>query len=265
MIQIKNLNFGYTKDKVLKNIDLNCSKGEVVSLLGPNGSGKSTLIKILAGVLKNSNYDLFKIKGRDIDSYNRKEIAKIVSYLPQFQEQIKGITVKEIVSLGRTPYKKNNWYLSKEDKDKVNWAMDYMKISQYANENIETLSGGQKQRVWIGMTLAQDTEIILLDEPVTYMDLKHQWELLKIINDLKEVCKKTVISVFHDINHALEVSDTTFLLKEGKVYSKGNTQFVINEKSIREVYDLNTKVCRVKGCCRNVLVPEEIKKIKGVI
>jgi iron complex transport system ATP-binding protein len=165
------------------------------------------------------------------------------------------MTVYELISMGRAPYHRSGWINTKEDKEKIQWAIDYMQLEHLKFRMVEMLSGGERQRVWIALVLAQDTPLILLDEPVTYMDMKYQCELLKIIRSLKDAFDKTVVAVFHDINHAVEISDCVYLLKNGRIYSSGTSEQVITERSIKDVYHVCAHVCKFKKCCRNVIVP----------
>jgi iron complex transport system ATP-binding protein len=192
-------------------------------------------------------------------SINPREIARQIAFLPQLQEKMNGLTVQQLVSMGRAPYQSSGWIWNREDKETVRWAMDYMRVDRLKNRMVHTLSGGERQRVWIAMILAQDTPIILLDEPVTYLDMKHQWNLLNTINDLKENYQKTIISVFHDVNHAIETSDMIYMLKDGRIYSSGDVEGIITELSIKHVYGVNAYVCDLQKCCQKVVVPESIK------
>ncbi|SDY74243.1 ABC transporter ATP-binding protein [Tindallia californiensis] len=260
MLSVKNLTYSYGNHPVLHQVTMDARQGEIISLIGPNGSGKSTLLRCISGLLTLKDSSAIQIDGRRISAYKRKELAKVVAFLPQFQEKMPGITVKELVAFGRTPYQRTGWLLSDDDREAIRWSLEFLQLENFENRMVDQLSGGERQRVWIAMALAQDTPIILLDEPVTYMDLKHQWELLGIISHLKEKFGKTVISVFHDINHALEVSDQICLLHQGKVHQMGNSEQVITEKSIKEVYGIKAQVCRTKTCCRSVVVPEGRKR-----
>lgn len=235
MIVAKELNFSYGKQNILKNVSFKAELGQIISLIGPNGSGKSTLLRCLSGLISASKNSIF-LFNQPIESMKPKEISKKVAFLPQFHERLQGVTVYELISMGRAPYQSSGWIQTKEDKGKIAWAIDYIQINHLTHRYVEMLSGGERQRVWIAMVLAQDTPIILLDEPVTYMDLKYQCELLRIIKDLKENFQKTVVAVFHDINHAIEVSDSIYLLKNGRVYKAGNNAQVITERAIKEVY-----------------------------
>lgn len=257
MIKVSNLNFSYKEKQVLKNIDFSASSGEIISLIGPNGCGKSTLLRVICGILSSQNGEVM-ISDTSIKDLSTKELSKQIAFLPQFQEKMNGVSVWELVSLGRAPYHKSGWMSSKVDKEKINWAIDYMNLSEYAHVDVEKLSGGERQRVWIAMVLAQDTPIILLDEPVTYMDIRYQCQLISIVKDLKKQFSKTIIAVFHDINHAIEVSDKIYLMKDGEVFDCGHSDQVINEQNIREVYGVHAHVCRPKPCCRNVVIPSEV-------
>lgn len=258
IIKTNDLSFEYGEKRVLSQIDFSVPSGSIVSLIGPNGSGKSTLLRCLAGILKTPQNTVF-IDGRPIESLKTKALAKKVAFLPQFQENLKSVSVYDLIAMGRAPYHNSGWFISNKDKEKIEWAMEYMSLTEYRKYSVNALSGGERQRVWIAMTLAQDTPVLLLDEPVTYMDLKYQQELLSVINDLKHTCRKTIIVVFHDINHAMGVSDFVYMLKDGKIYEKGPPEEVLTEKSISSVYDTTAHVCQFKECCWKVVVPERCK------
>lgn len=258
IISTDNLSFAYGENKILEKIDFSIPKGNVVSLIGPNGSGKSTFLRCLAGILKSSHNTVF-IKGQAIEKIKKKILAQNLAFLPQFQEKLSSISVYELITMGRTPFNSSGWLLSRKDKEKIEWAMEYMSLTKYRNRSVNALSGGEKQRVWISMVLAQDTPILLLDEPVTYMDLKYQQEFLSMIKDLKDTHGKTIISVFHDINHAMEVSDLVYMMKDGEIYKKGRPEEVLTEDSILKVYNVLAHVCKFKRCRRNVIVPQGVK------
>lgn len=260
-LRTDNLSFKYGKNEILHNINFTAGQREIISLIGSNGCGKSTLIRCLSAHCKISCKTVF-INGIPIENYRFQEISKKVSFLPQFHETLPGVSVYELISMGRTPYQKSGWIMDKNDKEKIEWAMEYMSLSEKKNCYIETLSGGEKQSAWIAMILAQDTPIILLDEPVTYMDIKNQWDLLETILDLKNNYGKTIVSVFHDINHAMEVSDVVYMMKNGVIYSEGPPGEVVTEESISEVYNICVHVCNFNKCCRQVIVPAGCNKYK---
>ncbi len=254
MIRAKNISFSYGDKSVIKNVDFYADKGEIISLIGPNGSGKSTLLRLLCKLLSPSEGSI-EIMGESIGELKPKELPQRVAFLPQFHEKMNGVSVYDLISMGRAPYHKSGWINTVEDKNKIEWAIDYMNLSELRGSDVEKLSGGQRQRVWIAMILAQDTPIVMLDEPVTYMDMKYQYQLLNIAQNLKTSFNKTVISVFHDINHAIEISDRIFMLKDGCVYSHGDSSKVVTERNIGDVYDVRAYVCEIAQCERAVVVP----------
>lgn len=259
MIDAKNIVFSYRDKKVLRGVDFTAHKGEVISLIGPNGSGKSTLLRCICGILSIQSGEI-NIMEQSIKKLPLRELSKRVAFLPQFHEKMNGVSVWELVSMGRAPYHTSGWVNTKEDKEKVQWSIDYMELADFAHKDVENLSGGEKQRAWIAMILAQDTPIILLDEPVTYMDIRYQCQLISIVKALKQEFNKTIVAVFHDINHAVEVSDRIYLMKDGEMFDCGENEMVINEENIRQVYGVHAHVCRPHKCCRNVVIPTGISE-----
>lgn len=258
MIQTDHLSFQYGDKKILNDINFNAPEKSIISLLGPNGSGKSTLLRCLSGLLKTSAKTIF-INGKPLENYKAKSLSQNIAFLSQFYENINSISVYDLISMGRTPYHSSGWIINCEDKEKIEWAINYMNLSAYRSYPVNALSGGERQRVFIAMTLAQDTPILLLDEPVTYMDLRYQQDLLAVIFDLKESCHKTIVSVFHDINHAMEVSDLVYIIKDGLIYGQGSPENVLTKKAISEVYGVCAHVHQFNQCCRKVIVPEGCK------
>lgn len=254
MLKANGISFSYGKQNILNHVNFEADHGQIISLIGPNGSGKSTLLRCLCGLLPVKRNTVF-LFDTPLEKLSTKEISQKIAFLPQFHERVQSITVYELISMGRAPYHRSGWVNTQEDCQKIDWAINYMQIDQLKHRLVEMLSGGERQRVWIAMVLAQDTPIILLDEPVTYMDLKYQCDLLRTLKDLKDNFHKTVIAVFHDINHAIEVSDYVYLLKHGCVYKAGLSEAVITEQSIKDVYGVRAHVCQFKKCCRSVVVP----------
>jgi ABC-type cobalamin/Fe3+-siderophores transport system ATPase subunit len=257
MLTTTQLDFSYGKRKILRDISFSATTGQVVSLLGPNGSGKSTLLRCLCRLLLVKENKIH-LDEKAIEQYSVKELAKRIAFLPQSRERITGIDVYDLVAMGRTPYNKSGWRLSAEDRRKIDWAMEYMQVGQYRQRRLDQLSGGEQQRVWIAMVLAQDTPLILLDEPLTYLDLKHQWDLLRVIKDLSRSYQKTVITVFHDLNHAMEISDSVYLLHQGMVYQSGPPLDVITAEAIHEVFGVCAQIHKVKKCWRSIVIPDGI-------
>lgn len=259
MIAAHALSVGYGKRTILHEVDFKAEKAQIIALIGPNGCGKSTMLRTLCGQIAPKKGSV-SICNQGVSTLGPKKLSKYIAFLPQMHEVLHGVSVYELVAMGRAPYHKSGWILSMEDKKKIQWALSYMDLENLVLRPVNQLSGGEQQRVWIAMALAQDTPIILLDEPVTYMDLKFQWELLSTIRDLRDTHKKTIISVFHDINHAIEVSDYIYLFKDGRVYAQGTSEEVITEENIGDVYGLRAHVCKFNRCHRNVVVPTSLKR-----
>ncbi|MFP4511265.1 MAG: ABC transporter ATP-binding protein [Spirochaetaceae bacterium] len=255
VVNTNGLRFSYGDHDVLHNVALAAYHGEVVGLLGANGSGKSTLLRCLAGLLPVPRSTV-TLAGRDLRSMKRKQIASMVSFLPQVHETLEFLTVGELVARGRHPHTAFGWRLSSHDRDAVASALSYVQLDTLRHRPINEISGGERQRAWIAMVLAQDTPLMLLDEPVTYLDIKHQWSLLEVLTDLSRNLGKTLITVFHDINHAMAVCDRVYLLAEGRVSVSGRPEEVITSDALRHAYGVSAHVCHVRQACRSVVVPE---------
>jgi iron complex transport system ATP-binding protein len=262
VIDTKNLAFGYSSKKILHDVSISIPQGNVVALIGPNGSGKSTLLRCLAGILAVPKKTVY-INGLPVEKYNTNRLARQIAFLPQFQENPGSVSVYDLIAMGRASYHRSGWISNQEDREKIKWAMEYMNLTDYACSAVNALSGGVRQRVWIAMTLAQDSPVILLDEPVTYMDIKHQQELLAVISDLRRTCNKTVITVFHDINHAMEVSDLVCVMRDGRIYDFGQPEEIVTEQMISEVFEVQAHVCHFHQCRRKVVVPGSCRMRKG--
>lgn len=239
-ISFHNLSLGYKNHKVLENINLTLPKGKIVALLGPNGCGKSTLLKSITKILLPLRGEL-RYENKDISKIDAKELAKQISLLPQIQPIPEGIDVKTLVSYGRSPYG-NFWgSLKQEDENIIEKTMLDTGVYELKDKLVSELSGGQRQRAWLAMVLAQDTPYILLDEPTTYMDINHQVELMNILKKLNKK-GKTIIVVLHDINQACRYCDYLVVLKKGKLISKGSPKEIINEKLLKEVFQIDSQI-----------------------
>lgn len=254
MLRTNKLNFYYGKKQVLDNVNFSANEREIIALIGPNGSGKSTLLRCLSGILRAGN-NAVTLFGRSIHTMKTQQVAKHIAFLPQVHERVDNTRVYELVSMGRLAYSTLGWVQSREDKEIIAWALSYMHLTDLQDRTIEELSGGERQRVWIAMILAQDTQIVLLDEPVTYMDMKYQYQLLYMLRDLKEKFNKTIVAVFHDINHSLEVADRIYLLKNGKIFVCGTSNDVVTADNIKKVYDVTAHVGNFDVLDKHVVVP----------
>ncbi|WP_071517675.1 ABC transporter ATP-binding protein [Geitlerinema sp. PCC 9228] len=237
----QNLSLGYEKNPIVVDLSLAVPAQAISVLVGPNGCGKSTLLRGLARLLK-PTHGVVYLDGNDIRQLPTKGVAKRLGILPQNPSTPAGLTVKELVAQGRYPYQ--NWLQqwSREDETMVEQAMQTARIQEFAHRPIETLSGGQQQRAWVATVLAQDTDILLLDEPTTYLDIARQIELLDLLRQLNQEQKRTIVMVLHDLNQACRYADFLMAVKDGQLRACGSPQEVMTESIVREVFDLECRI-----------------------
>jgi iron complex transport system ATP-binding protein len=238
-ITVKNLSYSYGEKNVLKNIDLSFNKGNFYSIIGPNGSGKSTFIKNISKTIAPKHGSVF-IDNQDICSFNNKELAKIMAVIPQNIQIDYDFTVLDIVMMGRSPYKRRFEDFNMEDTKVVEKYMKATNTWDLKNKLITEVSGGEAQRVIAARALSQETDIILLDEPTSHLDIQYQIEFLNIFRGLKK--DRVIIAVLHDLNLASIFSDEIILINEGQVVAKGKPWDVINKENIKNVYNLSVEV-----------------------
>jgi len=248
MISLKNVSAGYNKREIIKNINITFEKETVTCIIGKNGCGKTTLLRTSSNLLKpfcgnvliNENgrwQDIYAMKG----SYT----AKKISFLPQSKET-PNISVYDLVMHGRFPYLNFARIPQAKDRIIVDKALDKMGLNDYKHKNLQELSGGQRQKVYIAMILAQDTEIIFLDEPTTYLDINHQLEILHIVKELKNI-GKTIVMVLHDLNLALSYSDRVCLMENGEILLYDRPKAVIESGMINRVFNVVCEEVCLKG------------------
>lgn len=235
-MRLENISFNYEQKPIIEQLNLTIPKQQITTIIGPNGSGKSTLLHLLANLLKPKSGNIY-IEQSNIASIKLKEFAKKVAIVNQRNTVGKDELVKSIVAYGRLPYLKFTHRYTKEDYEIISWAMEVTGISDIQNEKMGNLSGGQSQRVWIAMALAQNTDILLLDEPTTYLDIKYQYELLELISTLNKQYHKTIIMVLHDLNQALHYSDYLIAMKSGKVLFAKSTKEDLNIELFNKLYE----------------------------
>jgi len=241
MIQLKEMSFSYGNHSFIEKLNLDIKKGEVVGIVGPNGSGKSTILKNITGKLQHQSGGIY-LDQEEILEMHAKKISRKMASLSQHQTSSGDFSVKELIRFGRLPHKK--WYESYNDEDAacVEWAMDKTGVKCFEDKCAHTLSGGEKQRVWIAMTLAQKPEVLLLDEPTTFLDMCHQMEVLDLVKSLNKELGVTVIMVLHDLNQACQYCDRICVMKQGAVYEIGEPEVVMTENLIRNVYNVHAAV-----------------------
>ena len=244
MIEIKNINKSYGNKKVVDNVSFNIEEGKITSFIGPNGAGKSTVLSIISRLLDADSGEVY-IDGKEIKEWNSKELSKKLSILKQSNNLNIRLTIRELVSFGRFPYCEGK--LKKEDEKIVDNALEYMKLTDIQNKYLDELSGGQKQRAYIAMIVAQNTDYILLDEPLNNLDMKHSAEMMKMLRQMVNDLGKTIIIVIHDINFASCYSDNIVALKDGKLVNNTTTEEMITEDNLSNLYDMNFNIREVNN------------------
>ncbi len=240
-LEVHNLYTGYDGRDVVQDVSLNIPIGRITMLIGPNGCGKSTLLKAMAGILPARKGEIL-LNGESLRDKKRSDVAKQLALLPQSPLVPEGITVRELVQYGRYPYHKAMRSLTSKDHELVQWAMEKTGVETLADAYVQQLSGGQRQRVWIAMALAQKTEILLLDEPTTYLDIAHQLEILELLKKLNAKEHTTIVLVIHELNQAAKFADHIFGLKQGRLLCSGSAREVIREEQLLQLYDIHAEI-----------------------
>lgn len=241
VITTKNLNISYGNVDIVKDLNLSIPEGKITTIIGANGCGKSTILKTIARILKPKSGEIY-IAGTEINKQSSKELAKKMAVLPQTPKAPDGLTVQELIAYGRFPHQNGFGSLSKEDNDIVNWALEVTGISEFKDRTIDALSGGQRQRAWIAMALAQETDILLLDEPTTYLDLAHQLDILKLLEELNKKQGRTIVMVIHELNNAARFADHMIGVKKGKIVCEGTPKEVMTNENLREIFNIDAEI-----------------------
>ncbi|WP_274363028.1 ABC transporter ATP-binding protein [Paenibacillus thermotolerans] len=239
-LEAKELTLGYANGKpIFRELNLLIPEQKITVLIGRNGCGKSTLLRSLARLLKPEGGSVM-LDGKDIYRHSTKEVAKRLSILPQGPAAPEGLTVLQLVKQGRYPHQTWLKQWSAEDETAVNKALQATRMSEHSGKQVDSLSGGQRQRAWIAMTLAQETDTILLDEPTTYLDLSHQIEVLDLLAELNEKEKRSIVMVLHDINLACRYAHHIVAVSEGAVYAQGSPAEIVTDRLIRDVFGMES-------------------------
>ena len=235
------LSISYGDSLIVKNLSVEIPDKKITTIIGPNGCGKSTLLKAITRIISRKSGTVI-LDGKDILQETTKTLAKKIAILPQTPEGTNGLTVGELVSYGRFPYQNSFGRLTKKDYEVINWALDVTGVKEFKFRSIDSLSGGQRQRVWIAMALAQETEIIFLDEPTTYLDMAHQLEVLELLQKLNREQERTVVMVLHDLNQAARFADYIIALKDGEIVKAGSCEEVINKDVLKKVFNIDAEI-----------------------
>lgn len=237
-INIQNLHFGYDNRLIFNDLSVSFPQGGFCSILGPNGSGKTTLLKCVAGLLKPDSGTI-QLNGKPMSEYKMTEMARTLAYVPQYQDIVFDISVFDYVMLGRNPYQ-TPWEMQRpEDKEVVEDMLQRCKVWKYRDNLLQALSGGERQRVMIARAMAQQTGIMLLDEPLSNIDVTHKFEIMDILQQLNEEQGVSILIILHDLPIAKSYSKQILLLKEGNVLQYGDRNAVLTEGNIRNCFDLS--------------------------
>lgn len=242
-ITTKNLNISYGNIDIVKDLNLKIPKGKITTIIGANGCGKSTILKTIGRIINPKSGNIY-VNGKDIHEQNPKDLAKEMAVLPQSPQAPSGLTVEELISYGRFPHQSGFGKARKEDKDIVTWALEVTGILEFKDRDIDDLSGGQRQRAWIAMALAQETDILLLDEPTTYLDLAHQLEILKLLEELNKKEGRTIVMVIHELNNAARFADHMIGVKKGKIVCEGSANEVMTKENLREIFNIDAEIVK---------------------
>lgn len=242
MVQVMNVTKKYNETPVVDDVSVTIKQGQITSFIGPNGAGKSTLLAMISRLIAKDAGEV-KIGDKDITKTKSRELAKKLAILKQSNEMNARLTVRELISFGRFPYSQGR--LSAEDWEYVDQAIDYMELETMQDSFIHQLSGGQRQRAFIAMVIAQDTDYILLDEPLNNLDMKHSVQIMKVLRRLVKDMGKTVLLVIHDINFASCYSDDIVALKNGHIVAQGTTEEMMASEVLTDIYEMDMPICRI--------------------
>lgn len=244
MIEVRGIVKKYGDNPVVDNVSLNIEKGKITSFIGPNGAGKSTLLSMISRIMKKDEGEVI-IDGRELEKWDTKGLAKKIAILKQSNNINVRLTIKEIVSFGRYPHCEGR--LTKEDTKYVDEAIEYMQLKDIEDRYLDELSGGQRQRAYIAMVIAQNTEYVLLDEPLNNLDMKHSVQMMKVLRGIVDDLGKTVVIVMHDINFASVYSDKIVILKDGKIVKDDITDAIISKDVLEDVYEIDFHIKNING------------------
>ncbi|WP_100398717.1 ABC transporter ATP-binding protein [Bacillus sp. FJAT-44742] len=234
---------GYGEEIIVKGVSTTIPDGKITVIIGSNGCGKSTLLKAMTRIIPHQSGSII-LDGKDITKEKTKTLAKKMSALPQSPESASGLTAGELVSYGRFPHQNGFGRLTKKDREAICWALEVTGTRDFVYRPVDSLSGGQRQRVWIAMALAQETEMIFLDEPTTYLDMAHQLEVLELLESLNKKQGRTIVMVLHDINQAARFADYIIALKDGEIIKSGSADEIISPSVLQEVFQIDAEIGR---------------------
>jgi iron complex transport system ATP-binding protein len=257
VIEIKDFSYSFGNGDVLNSVSFNAKKGEYLSIIGPNGAGKTTLLKNIIRILKGGRGSM-RIKDIDVTSYNQRELAKIISYVPQADGRNYPFRVREFILISKYPHLNPFSKITSEDEKEADEVLESVHMSRFKNRDMATLSSGERQKIMIAASLMQKAEIFLLDEPTTFLDPKHEEEIHRILKKLNKERNITILSVTHNVNSAVLLSDRILALKNGSVLYCGNSDNFMEQGNLSSLYDKEFELMTHPKKNIKIILPEVI-------
>lgn len=258
ILQVNDVDIAINKKTIVHDMQLEIPEGKITAIIGPNGCGKSTTLKAIARILPCAKGSI-SFKGRDIHSFSHREFAQCLAILTQSPVAPTDLTVQDLVEMGRFPHRSFLGRAAKDDAQHVEWALEQTNLQHLRHRLLHTLSGGERQRAWIAMALAQRPEVLLLDEPTTYLDICHQLEVMQLLDKLNKELGLTVVMVIHDLNHAIQYADYVAVIRQGRLVVSGQPKEIVTSKLLADVF----RVRADEFACTNglrALVPIDLYK-----
>ena len=258
ILAVNDVDIAINKKTIVHDMTLKIPEGKITAIIGPNGCGKSTTLKAIARILPCAKGNI-TFKGQDIHGLSHREFAKCLAILTQSPVAPTDLTVRDLVEMGRFPHRSFLGRGGKDDVQHVEWALAQTNMTEMSHRLLHTLSGGERQRAWIAMALAQRPQVLLLDEPTTYLDICHQLEVMQLLDKLNKELKLTVVMVIHDLNHAIQYADYVAVIKKGRLVVSGEPKKIVTSKLLADVF----RVQADEFACSNglrALVPIDLYK-----